>query len=119
MRNGPWAPDDVVICAVRIVRLPLRAPVPAAAWCLEDVSVAEVSAAVQQRLGHSGRRRAAMSELARRIARYRVRLGFPSAALALWLAQPTERSLAAGAIVAVVGEGCASGRRGISRKGAR
>ena len=46
-----------------------------------------------------------MSELARRIARYRVRLGFPSAVLALWLAQPTERSLAAGAIVALVGEG--------------
>ena len=46
-----------------------------------------------------------MSELARRVARYRVRLGFPSAVLALWLAQPTERSLAAGAIVALVGEG--------------
>jgi protein-S-isoprenylcysteine O-methyltransferase Ste14 len=46
-----------------------------------------------------------MSELARRVARYRVRLGFPSAVLALWLAQPTGRSLAAGAIVALVGEG--------------
>ena len=46
-----------------------------------------------------------MSELARRVARYRVRLGFPSTVLALWLAQPTERSLAAGAIVALVGEG--------------
>ena len=46
-----------------------------------------------------------MSELARRVARYRVRLGFPSAVLALWLAQPTGRSLAAGAIVALAGEG--------------
>jgi protein-S-isoprenylcysteine O-methyltransferase Ste14 len=45
-----------------------------------------------------------MSELARRVARYRVRLGFPSAVLALWLAHPTRRSLAAGALVACIGE---------------
>jgi len=45
-----------------------------------------------------------MSEAARRIARYRVRLGFPCAALALWLAQPSPRSLAAGAVVASGGE---------------
>jgi protein-S-isoprenylcysteine O-methyltransferase Ste14 len=45
-----------------------------------------------------------MSEAARRIARYRVRLGFPCAALALWLAQPSPRSFAAGAIVAGAGE---------------
>jgi protein-S-isoprenylcysteine O-methyltransferase Ste14 len=46
-----------------------------------------------------------MSELARRVARYRVRLGFPSAIAALWLAHPTERSLVAGAAVAAAGEG--------------
>ena len=45
-----------------------------------------------------------MSEVARRIARYRVRLGFPCAALALWLADPSPASLAAGAIVAAAGE---------------
>ena len=45
-----------------------------------------------------------MSELGRRIARYRVRLGFPCAALALWLAEPSPRSLGAGAIVAAAGE---------------
>jgi protein-S-isoprenylcysteine O-methyltransferase Ste14 len=45
-----------------------------------------------------------MSELARRVARYRVRAGFPLGVLALWLAQPTPRSLAAGALVALVGE---------------
>jgi protein-S-isoprenylcysteine O-methyltransferase Ste14 len=45
-----------------------------------------------------------MSDLARRVARYRVRLGFPSAAVALWLADPTGRSLAAGAVVAGIGE---------------
>jgi protein-S-isoprenylcysteine O-methyltransferase Ste14 len=45
-----------------------------------------------------------MSDLARRVARYRVRLGFPSAVVALWLAQPTSRSLATGALVACAGE---------------
>jgi protein-S-isoprenylcysteine O-methyltransferase Ste14 len=46
-----------------------------------------------------------MSELARRLARYRVRLGFMAAVFALWLARPTVRSLAAGTAIAVVGEG--------------
>jgi protein-S-isoprenylcysteine O-methyltransferase Ste14 len=45
-----------------------------------------------------------MSEVARRVARYRVRAGFPLAALALWLARPTPRSLALGALVAFAGE---------------
>jgi hypothetical protein len=39
-----------------------------------------------------------------RIARLRVPLGFASGALVLWLAQPTGRSVAAGAVVAVAGE---------------
>jgi protein-S-isoprenylcysteine O-methyltransferase Ste14 len=46
-----------------------------------------------------------MPDLSRRLARYRVRLGFIAAALAFWLARPTARSLAVGAAVAVVGEG--------------
>ncbi len=45
------------------------------------------------------------SELVRRLARYRVRLGFIAAAAALWLARPTTTSLAAGAAIAVAGEG--------------
>jgi protein-S-isoprenylcysteine O-methyltransferase Ste14 len=45
-----------------------------------------------------------MSEWSRRIARNRVRLGFPAAALALWLARPTLRSLIAGAVLAILGE---------------
>lgn len=45
------------------------------------------------------------SELVRRLARYRVRLGFIAAAAALWLARPTSTSLAAGAAIAVAGEG--------------
>lgn len=46
-----------------------------------------------------------MSELVRTLARYRVRLGFVAAVFALWLARPTARSLAAGAVIAGVGEG--------------
>jgi protein-S-isoprenylcysteine O-methyltransferase Ste14 len=46
-----------------------------------------------------------MSALVGRLARYRVRLGFVAAAGALWLAHPTASSLAAGAAIAVVGEG--------------
>ena len=42
--------------------------------------------------------------IVRFLARYRVRIGFVAAALALWLATPTRASLAAGAAVAVIGE---------------
>jgi protein-S-isoprenylcysteine O-methyltransferase Ste14 len=45
-----------------------------------------------------------MTDARRRFARYRVRLGFAAAAISLWLAQPTVRGLAAGAVVAIVGE---------------
>lgn len=46
-----------------------------------------------------------MSEMfAARLARMRVPLGFFSAGAVLWLARPTSRSLALGAIVAVLGE---------------
>jgi protein-S-isoprenylcysteine O-methyltransferase Ste14 len=45
-----------------------------------------------------------MSDVRRRFARYRVRLGFLSAVVALWLARPTPRSLIAGALVAFAGE---------------
>jgi protein-S-isoprenylcysteine O-methyltransferase Ste14 len=42
--------------------------------------------------------------LTRRLARYRVRLGFAAALVALWLARPTLRSLVAGAVIAVAGQ---------------
>jgi protein-S-isoprenylcysteine O-methyltransferase Ste14 len=45
-----------------------------------------------------------MPDRRRWFARYRVRLGFPVAALALWLARPTVRSLLAGGAIAVAGE---------------
>jgi protein-S-isoprenylcysteine O-methyltransferase Ste14 len=41
----------------------------------------------------------------RRLARYRVRLGFAAAVAAVWLARPTAGSLVAGTAIAVVGEG--------------
>jgi protein-S-isoprenylcysteine O-methyltransferase Ste14 len=41
---------------------------------------------------------------ARRLARWRVPLGFASGAVALWLAQPSMRSLAIGGATAVAGE---------------
>ena len=42
--------------------------------------------------------------LLRRIARLRVTIGFVSSVAVLWLAQPTARSLAIGAVVAAAGE---------------
>jgi protein-S-isoprenylcysteine O-methyltransferase Ste14 len=45
-----------------------------------------------------------MADVRHRLARYRVRLGFVEAAVALWLARPTTTSLTIGAGVAVMGE---------------
>jgi len=45
-----------------------------------------------------------MADLARVLARYRVRLGMAAAVVAFWLANPTPPSVAAGAAVACVGE---------------
>ena len=45
-----------------------------------------------------------MAELARTLARWRVPSGYALALLAFWLADPTLRSLAIGALVAAVGE---------------
>jgi protein-S-isoprenylcysteine O-methyltransferase Ste14 len=42
--------------------------------------------------------------MVRLIARFRVTLGFAAGVAALWLANPTARSLAAGSIVAAIGE---------------
>ncbi len=46
-----------------------------------------------------------MSDLPHFLARRRVAIGFVSALVALWLARPTVRSLMAGAVVALAGEG--------------
>ena len=45
-----------------------------------------------------------MQSVIRALARWRVRLGFLSAVLVMWLAQPTRASLLAGGLVAIAGE---------------
>ena len=50
-RNGPWAPGDVVLSRNGTCACQYQRECRQAAWCLNDVSVAEVTAAIQQRLG--------------------------------------------------------------------
>ncbi len=45
-----------------------------------------------------------MSELTRRLARWRVPLGYALGAIAVWFASPTPRSLAVGAAIGALGE---------------
>jgi lipopolysaccharide heptosyltransferase I len=50
-RNGPWSPDDVTVSRYDRCDCHYQRTCQADAWCLERVSVAEVTAAIQQRLG--------------------------------------------------------------------
>jgi heptosyltransferase-1 len=52
-RNGPWAPGDVVLSRYGTCACHYQRQCRQAAWCLNEVSVAEVTAAIQQRLGSS------------------------------------------------------------------
>jgi lipopolysaccharide heptosyltransferase I len=52
-RNGPWAAGDVVVSRHGSCACHYQRQCRQAAWCLNDVSVAEVTAAIQQRLGPS------------------------------------------------------------------
>jgi protein-S-isoprenylcysteine O-methyltransferase Ste14 len=45
-----------------------------------------------------------VAETSRRLARWRIRLGYVLGIVAFWLATPTPRSLAIGAVVAAIGE---------------
>lgn len=49
-RNGPWLPDDAVISRYESCECHYDRRCHAPAWCLNSVSVAEVTAAIQQRL---------------------------------------------------------------------
>jgi heptosyltransferase I len=49
-RNGPWAPDDVMVSRYEGCDCHYQRRCHRADWCLDSVSVAEVSAAIQQRL---------------------------------------------------------------------
>ena len=50
-RNGPWAADDVVLSRYGSCDCHYQRQCRQASWCLNDVTVAEVTAAIQQRLG--------------------------------------------------------------------
>ena len=52
-RNGPWMPEDLSVSRFEACRCHYERKCHAAAWCLETISVAEVTAAIQQRLGRS------------------------------------------------------------------
>lgn len=50
-RNGPWSPQDVVVSRYHSCACHYERRCRNAKWCLGDVEVAEVTAAIQQRLG--------------------------------------------------------------------
>jgi heptosyltransferase-1 len=50
-RNGPWAPDDITVSRFGACGCHYERRCRQQDWCLESVSVAEVTAAIQQRLG--------------------------------------------------------------------
>jgi heptosyltransferase-1 len=56
VRNGPWSGADLVVSRYGSCRCHYRRRCRAAAWCLLDVPVAEVTAAIQHRLGARRRR---------------------------------------------------------------
>ncbi len=49
-RNGPWAPDDVAISRYGACGCHYERRCRKTAWCLDSIEVAEVTAAIQQRL---------------------------------------------------------------------
>ena len=53
-RNGPFASDDVVVSRYETCRCHYERRCRRSAWCLAEVSVAEVTAAIQQRLSRAG-----------------------------------------------------------------
>ena len=106
------------------VRVPPSAPVPAAAWCLDELGVDEVVAAVDRRLRTAARQargpRVRQVSLTRRLARLRVPLGFAFAIVVLWLATPTLAHAGVGpADRRRSAKRCASGPPGTSRRAAR
>lgn len=55
-RNGPWSPDDVVVSRFTACGCHYARRCRQSAWCLADVEVAEVTAAIQQRLSSGATR---------------------------------------------------------------
>jgi lipopolysaccharide heptosyltransferase I len=56
-RNGPWSPADVTVSRTAACHCPYERRCHAARWCLEDVPVDEVAAAVDRRLAARDRGR--------------------------------------------------------------
>jgi lipopolysaccharide heptosyltransferase I len=54
-RNGPWSPDDIVVSRYAGCGCHYQRRCRQSAWCLAGVPVAEVTAAIQQRLGSAAR----------------------------------------------------------------
>jgi heptosyltransferase I len=52
-RNGPWSADDVTVSRTAICRCSHQRRCRAERWCLDDISVEDVAAAVDRRL-HAG-----------------------------------------------------------------
>ena len=52
-RNGPWSAADVTVSRFDGCNCPYERKCHEASWCLESIGVAEVTAAIQQRLGRA------------------------------------------------------------------
>jgi lipopolysaccharide heptosyltransferase I len=52
-RNGPWAADDVTVSRFEACGCHYERRCHEAVWCLESIGVAELTAAIQQRLGRN------------------------------------------------------------------
>jgi heptosyltransferase I len=52
-RNGPWSPEDEIVSRFAACGCHYDRRCHQADWCLASISVSEVTAAIQQRLGHS------------------------------------------------------------------
>jgi heptosyltransferase-1 len=55
-RNGPWAPDDVMVSRYEACECHYERRCTRPDWCLQTITVAEVTAAIQQRLSAGGGR---------------------------------------------------------------
>ena len=53
LRNGPWAADDVAVSRYGACGCQYERRCHKASWCLETIATAEVTAAIQQRLGRT------------------------------------------------------------------
>jgi heptosyltransferase I len=52
-RNGPWAPEDVTVSRFTACGCHYDRRCHQSSWCLDTVTVAEVTAAIQHRLAHT------------------------------------------------------------------